>query len=110
VPADATGAAMTGTATGSGAQVVTAQAGTGSIAHDAEDAAALGAIQGANPFVGLTPGQLARAAARWAGALGRHPTVLVSEVLKWGSEEARVLAGASSVRPDPKDKRFADPA
>jgi len=51
---------MTGTATGSGAQVVTAQAGTGSIAHDAEDAAALGAIQGANPFVGLTPGQLAR--------------------------------------------------
>ncbi len=56
---------MTGTATSSGAQVVTAQAGTGSIAHDAEDAAALGAIQG---------------------------------------------AGASSVRPDPKDKRFADPA
>ena len=75
-----------------------------------DDIAAAAAIQGANPFLGLTPGQVVSAAGRWAGALGRRPTVLVAEVLKWGSEEARVLAGVSTMQPDAKDKRFADPA
>jgi polyhydroxyalkanoate synthase len=77
---------------------------------EADDIAVAGAIQGANPFIGLTIGQVASAAGRWAGALGRKPTVLVGEVYKWGTAEARVLAGISTVRPDPKDKRFADPA
>lgn len=68
------------------------------------------AIQGANPFVGMTSSHMARAAARWAAAASRHPLVVMSEALKWGSQEARVLAGTSAVKPDPKDKRFADPA
>ncbi len=68
------------------------------------------AIQGANPFVGMSPRHMAEAAARWAGAASRHPLVVMSEGLKWGSEEARVLAGMSDVKPDPKDKRFADRA
>jgi hypothetical protein len=54
---------------------------------NADDIAAAAAIQGANPFIGLTVGQVASAATRWAGALGRRPRVLVSEVLKWGGEE-----------------------
>jgi polyhydroxyalkanoate synthase len=72
--------------------------------------AAESAVLGANPFVSLTPEQMVRALGRWAAALGRHPTVLVAEMLVWGSDELRVLAGASPVAPDPKDRRFADPA
>ncbi|MCW2621355.1 MAG: uncharacterized protein JWL64_957, partial [Frankiales bacterium] len=75
-----------------------------------EDLAAAGAIQGANPFVGLSFTQTVMAGGRWAGALVRKPTVLVSEALRWGSEELKVVAGTSAVAPDPKDKRFADPA
>jgi len=66
--------------------------------------------QGANPFVGMTPRHMAAAAARWAGAASRHPLVLSAEGLKWAAEQARVVAGVSAVKPDPKDKRFADPA
>ena len=68
------------------------------------------AIQGANPFVGMTPRHMASAAGRWAVSAARHPLVLASDALKWASEEAKVLAGTSEVRPDPKDKRFVDPA
>jgi polyhydroxyalkanoate synthase len=75
-----------------------------------DDEAAAVPIQGANPFVGLTPGQVLSAAGRWAGALGRQPGVLASEVLRWGSEEARVVAGVSTLTPDAKDRRFSDPA
>jgi len=72
--------------------------------------AAESAVLGANPFVSLTPEQMMRALGRWAAALGRHPTVLVAEMLMWSSDELRVLAGASPVAADPKDRRFADPA
>ncbi|MDT4915696.1 MAG: poly[(R)-3-hydroxyalkanoate] polymerase subunit PhaC [Pseudonocardiales bacterium] len=67
-------------------------------------------IQGANPFVGLTTGQIAGAAGRWALSFGKHPTVLVSELLSWGGAEAKVLAGVSKLEPAPGDKRFTDPA
>jgi polyhydroxyalkanoate synthase len=76
----------------------------------ADDIEVAAAIQGANPFLGLTVGQVMSATTRWAGALGRRPTVLVSEVLKWGSEEVKVVAGISALQPDAKDKRFADSA
>ena len=50
------------------------------------------AVRGANPFVGLTPGQLANAAARWAQALARRPKVLAESVGGWAADEARVIA------------------
>ena len=68
------------------------------------------AVRGANPFVGLTPGQLANAAVRWAQALARRPKVLAESVGGWAADEARVIVGKSEVKPDPKDRRFADPA
>jgi polyhydroxyalkanoate synthase len=68
------------------------------------------AVRGANPFVGLTPGQVANAAARWAQALVRRPRVLIDSVGGWAADEARVIIGKSEVKPDPKDRRFADPA
>jgi polyhydroxyalkanoate synthase len=49
------------------------------------------------------------AAGRWAAAASRYPLVATAEVLKWASEEANVLAGASTVVPDAKDRRFSDP-
>lgn len=67
-------------------------------------------MPGAIPLVALTPRDVLDAAARWAGAAGRHPTVALAEILHWAAEEARVLAGTSEVAADPKDKRFADPS
>ncbi|HET9691167.1 MAG TPA: alpha/beta fold hydrolase [Acidimicrobiales bacterium] len=67
-------------------------------------------IQGANPFVGMRPRHMAAAAARWAAAAAVHPLTVTADALRWGAEEARVAAGTSQVAPDPKDKRFADPA
>jgi polyhydroxyalkanoate synthase len=68
------------------------------------------AIRGANPFVGLTPSQVALAASRWAQALVRRPKVLVDSLGSWAVDEARVIAGQSEVKPDPKDRRFTDTA
>jgi polyhydroxyalkanoate synthase len=79
-------------------------------AGDADDGGVVGAIRGANPFVGLTLGQVVSASGRWAAALSRHPMIVAAESLTWASEEARVAAGISTVEPDAKDKRFADPA
>src|SRR6476469_5577437 len=62
------------------------------------------------PIVGLTPAQVASAAARWAASFGKHPTVLLSELLAWTSEEAKVLAGVSKLAPEAGDKRFTDEA
>ena len=67
-------------------------------------------IHGANPIVGLTPGQVVAAAGRWASHLARRPTVAASRLVGLGAEELRVLAGASSVTVDPRDRRFTDPA
>jgi polyhydroxyalkanoate synthase len=67
-------------------------------------------LGGANPFVGLTPGQVARAGARWAQALARHPRVLAESFGSWLADEALVVAGSSDVTPDVKDRRFADGA
>lgn len=75
-----------------------------------DDIEAAFAMQGANPLAGLTPAQVASATLRWYLAFGRRPTLVASETLKWGSGQARILAGVSSVKPDPRDKRFADPA
>jgi polyhydroxyalkanoate synthase subunit PhaC len=66
-------------------------------------------IQGEMPFVGMTARHMISAAGRWAGAASRHPLVATSEVLKWASEEAKVLAGTSTVTAGPKDHRFSDP-
>ena len=71
---------------------------------------AVSAVLGANPFLSLTPDQVARALGRWGASLARHPTILASEVLLWASDELRVLAGASELTTNPKDRRFSDPA
>jgi polyhydroxyalkanoate synthase len=75
-----------------------------------EEIDASNVIQGGNPFIGLSLGQTIAAGGRWAGAFVRHPTVLAAELIKWSAEELRVVGGVSQVAPEPKDKRFTDPA
>jgi polyhydroxyalkanoate synthase len=76
----------------------------------AESDALVAPVLGANPFVGLTLGQVANAGGRWAGAVVRRPSVLLGSLLNWAAQEVRVLSGVSNVTPEPKDRRFADPA
>src|SRR5262249_38703816 len=57
----------------------------------------------------MTARHMISAGGRWAGAASRHPLVATSEALNWASEQAKVLAGASTVLPDAKDHRFSDP-
>ena len=71
---------------------------------------AVSSIQGANPFVGLNARQLGSAFSRWGGRLLREPSVIASKSLSVAAEDVRILVGASDLAPDPKDKRFADPA
>lgn len=78
--------------------------------HEFDDIAAALAMQGANPLAGLTPLQVASATMRWYLAWSRRPTLIASDVLRWGSGQARIAAGASHVELDPKDWRFTDPA
>ncbi len=79
-------------------------------ADDAVEPPATASIQGANPFVGLNRQQIAAAMARWGGRLAREPMVLASSLAGLTAEQLRVLAGISAVEPDPKDRRFTDPA
>ena len=43
-------------------------------------------------------------------ALGKHPTVLLADALKLAGEQARVVAGVSTVTSEKGDRRFNDPA
>jgi polyhydroxyalkanoate synthase len=71
---------------------------------------ATSAINGANPFVGLTRQHVVAAAGRWGVRLLREPLVLAALTAGMTAEQMRVLAGISRVAPDPKDRRFTDTA
>ena len=68
------------------------------------------AIRGANPFVGLSLGQVVAALGRFAAGAARHPTVVASEVADLTAERLRILAGVGSTEIAKGDKRFSDPA
>ena len=75
-----------------------------------EDHPALGAILGANPFVGLDAAQVVGTLARFFGHLASHPGAVAARGAQLGLEIAQVAAGMSEIEPDAGDKRFADPA
>ena len=70
--------------------------------------AATESIQGANPFIGMTPGQVVSAFGRWAGTAARQPTVVAATLAELASKQINVLVGSSDIEPDRKDKRFTD--
>jgi polyhydroxyalkanoate synthase len=75
-----------------------------------EESAALEAILGANPFVGLDARQTIEMLGRLAGAALANPDQLYAWLLSFAAEMGKALAGLSEVAPEPNDKRFSDPA
>jgi pimeloyl-ACP methyl ester carboxylesterase len=63
-------------------------------------------IGGANPFVGLSRGQVAAAAGRWAAHLVADPAVATDHALRLAGGLVRIAAGASTVEPERGDRRF----
>jgi len=78
--------------------------------NDTPEPSATTVIQGANPFVGLTPRQMVAAAGRFGVRAAQRPTVVASRAAGLAAEELRILAGVSSVEIDARDRRFTDPA
>ena len=60
--------------------------------------------------VGLGPGQIASAGFRFLTTGLRQPQVLIRRLARLAVEETKVALGASSVAPEPKDRRFTDDA
>jgi polyhydroxyalkanoate synthase len=75
------------------------------ISHEAANEAAQ-EILGANPIIGIDRGEILDAGRRLLGMLASSPRAVVEEHLALARELAAVLAGSSSVQPDPKDRRF----
>jgi polyhydroxyalkanoate synthase subunit PhaC len=71
---------------------------------------ALSAIGEGSPLVGPSRAQLLAALARWGTHLLRDPILLAARGSSILAEDLRILAGASTVEPETKDKRFSDDA
>jgi len=63
-----------------------------------------------NPLVGLTPRDVAGAAASLLKVMSRAPGKTVAHYGSYLKELAKVAGGKSQLAPDAKDRRFADPA
>jgi polyhydroxyalkanoate synthase len=64
----------------------------------------------ANPLVGVRGSDIVDSARVLLGQLASHPTVAAQQYLSFLGELGRIVTGGSELAPDPKDKRFADPA
>ncbi|MBV8033017.1 MAG: class II poly(R)-hydroxyalkanoic acid synthase, partial [Betaproteobacteria bacterium] len=71
---------------------------------------AAGSTLAANPLVGVRERDIAAAARMLAEQIARHPLLAARHSLALLGELAAVVTGRSSLAPDPKDRRFADPA
>ncbi|WP_439574606.1 alpha/beta fold hydrolase [Phreatobacter sp.] len=63
-----------------------------------------------NPLVGVRTEELIGAARTLVGALAAQPQIVAQQWMDFVKEMGRIVTGQSEVAPDPKDKRFADPA
>jgi len=63
-----------------------------------------------NPLIGLNGGDLAAGAALLLKMIAGSPQEASQQYGRYLEELARVVSGTSELAPDPKDKRFADPA
>ena len=69
--------------------------------------ATIDAISAAMP-VGLSSAQVASAGTRLARTVIRQPLTLARHLVSFGVEQAKVVAGVSTIAPDRKDRRFTD--
>jgi polyhydroxyalkanoate synthase len=63
-----------------------------------------------NPLVGPRPEELAGAAAAIFKAMAGQPQLLMQQWMGFATEFGKIVTGQSELAPDPKDRRFADPA
>jgi polyhydroxyalkanoate synthase len=64
----------------------------------------------ANPLVGVRPQDILASAHALAAQMLSHPAAAARQSISLLVELGRIAAGASELAPDPKDRRFADPA
>jgi polyhydroxyalkanoate synthase subunit PhaC len=67
-------------------------------------------VLGANPFVGLTPGQARAALVRFAERAAAERTVAVGVAVDAARQLMQVAAGRADVAPERGDRRFSDSA
>jgi len=77
--------------------------------HDVRDQAAQHTLA-ANPLVGVRGRDVVASARTLLGRMASNPAVVAQQWLALVGELGRIATGASVLAPDPKDKRFADPA
>jgi poly[(R)-3-hydroxyalkanoate] polymerase subunit PhaC len=75
-----------------------------------DDDPALGAILGANPFVGIDPLELLGTLARYLGRLAVRPGAVGARLIRLGMDLGEAAAGISELAPERGDRRFNDPA
>ena len=75
-----------------------------------EEDGAIGAILGANPFVGLDARQTIELLGRLASTTLSNPEQFLAWLSSFAAETGKALAGLSEIAPDANDKRFSDPA
>src|ERR1041385_5301881 len=64
----------------------------------------------ANPLVGVRGRDIFDSARVLAGHVIGNPSMVAKQYLSFLGELGRIVTGGSALAPDPKDKRFADPA
>jgi polyhydroxyalkanoate synthase subunit PhaC len=64
----------------------------------------------ANPLVGIRGQDIFESARMLLGKMATNPAVAARQYLSFLGELGRIVTGGSELAPDPKDKRFTDPA
>jgi len=80
------------------------------VANPEEQAPAVDAILGANPFVGLSTRDVLTSLSQFLRNVAAHPKQFRSRMSGYLSDLTEVAAGTSEIKPDANDRRFADPA
>ena len=64
----------------------------------------------ANPLVGMRGEDILASARVLLGEMASNPALAARQYMTWVAELGRIATGGSTLAPDPKDRRFADPA
>ena len=79
------------------------------LADDIADDAAQNTLA-LNPLVGPRPEELVQAAGTLMRAMASQPQLMMQQWMGFATEFGKIVTGQSELAPDPKDRRFADPA
>ena len=79
------------------------------LADDIADDAAQNTLA-LNPLVGPRPEELVQAAGTLMRAMASQPQLMMQQWMGFATEFGKIVTGQSELAPDPRDRRFADPA